>query len=78
MATARDASRPVSLRLLALKVLVSYFDASASIESWDMANPPRFASLGSLSHSEVQTGAQPPAKETPYLASVPRGSTQCS
>ena len=65
MAVARDPARPTDLRLVALQTLVAYFDSSATMELETLRNPPRFPSLGHVSHPTLRVGTQPPGADMP-------------
>ncbi len=64
-AVAHDASRPPGLRLVALQILVSYFDLSATVELRDLENPPRYPSLAHVAHPGARLGVEPPAEDMP-------------
>jgi len=64
---ARDASRPIPVRLTALQALVTYFDPSASVGLGPGAldNPPPTGSLGHDADVGARLGSEPPAPDLP-------------
>jgi hypothetical protein len=67
MATAHDVSRPTRTRLTALQVLVSYFDAAATVGAslGSLDNPPKGRMLGSVMDFAPRMGSEPPGRDLP-------------